>query len=87
MEVWWKRGGLGLVVTAILAGGLATLGASPAAAVEPSPVSNECVYDGTEYSEGAIIHINGDVYIICKKGKWETWNPEPPEPPEPREDG
>jgi hypothetical protein len=82
MRSWLRRSAMLLAVSAFLAGGLGTVGASPAAA-EASTLSGECLYDGQKYSEGAVIHIRDDVYIICKKGKWETWTPPTPEPPEP----
>lgn len=82
MAVWWKRAAAGLATSAILAGGMATLGAAPASAdagTAAAAPGASCTYDGREYSDGAVVKV-GDVYIQCRNGTWIIIHPTVPVP-------
>ena len=79
MAAWWKRAAMGLAASIVLAGGMATLSAVPASA-DAGPAaaaSASCIYDGREYSDGAVIKV-GDVYIQCRNGSWVIIHPTVP---------
>lgn len=72
MGTWWRRGTVALVAAAALAGSMAALGGSPAAA---AVAKKDCVYNSQTYSHGAIIHIREELYQVCDDGVWKVWEP------------